>query len=70
MRQHPKLELVFSGGEGLLLTTSVTESELAQAFYRRQGLDMARVRLEDRSRTNRENAQQVAKLLGNHCRAP
>ena len=53
MRQHPKLELVFSGGEGLLLTTSVTESELAQAFYRRQGLDMARVRLEDRSRTTR-----------------
>jgi uncharacterized SAM-binding protein YcdF (DUF218 family) len=70
MRQHPQLELVFSGGEGLLLTTGVTESELAQAFYRQQGLDTARVRLEDRSRTTRENAQQVAKLLGDHCRAP
>lgn len=32
MRQHPGLELVFSGGEGRLLTTGVTESELAKAF--------------------------------------
>lgn len=45
MRQHPRLELVFSGGEGRLLTTGVTEAELARAFYQQQGLDMARVRL-------------------------
>ena len=36
MRQHPKLELVFSGGEGLLLTTGVTESELAHSLLRWQ----------------------------------
>lgn len=70
MRQHPWLELVFSGGEGRLLTTGVTESELARVFYQQQGLDMSRVRLEDGSRTTRENAQQVAKLLGERCQQP
>lgn len=70
MRQHPKLELVFSGGEGRLLTIGVTESELARVFYQQQGLDMARVHLEDASRTTRENAQQVAKLLGERCQQP
>jgi uncharacterized SAM-binding protein YcdF (DUF218 family) len=70
MRQYPRLELVFSGGEGRLLTTGVTEAELARAFYQQQGLDMARVRLEGGSRTTRENAQQVAKLLGERCQQP
>lgn len=70
LRQHPKLELVFSGGEGRLLTTGVTESALARAFYQEQGLDMGHVWLEDGSRNTRENAQQVAKLLGQRCKAP
>lgn len=70
MRENPRLELVFSGGEGRLLTTGVTEAELATAFYQQQGLDMARVRLEGGSRTTRENAQQVAKLLGERCQQP
>jgi uncharacterized SAM-binding protein YcdF (DUF218 family) len=70
MRQHPQLSLVFSGGEGRLLTTGVTEAELAQAFYAEQGVDMARVRLESGSRTTRENALQVAALLGEQCRKP
>ena len=70
MRQHPKLELVFSGGEGRLLMTGVTEAELAKAFYQAQGLDMARVKLEGGSRTTRENARQVAALLGERCKQP
>lgn len=70
MRQHPRLKLVFSGGEGRLLLTGVTESELARVFYQQQGLDMARVRLEDGSRNTRENAHQVAKLLGERCQQP
>jgi uncharacterized SAM-binding protein YcdF (DUF218 family) len=70
LRKHPGLELVFSGGEGRLLVTGVTESQLAQAFYQQQGLDMARVRLENGSRTTRENAQQVAKMLGERCKQP
>lgn len=69
-RRHANLELVFSGGEGRLLTTGVTESELARAFYQHQGMDMAKVRLEGGSRTTRENAQQVARLLGDRCKEP
>lgn len=70
LRQHPKLELVFSGGEGRLLATGVTEAELAKAFYEEQGVDMARVQLESGSRTTRENARQVATLLGERCKQP
>jgi uncharacterized SAM-binding protein YcdF (DUF218 family) len=70
MRQHPRLELVFAGGEGRLLATGVPESALARVFYQQQGLHMARVRLEGGSRNTRENAQQVAKLLGERCNQP
>lgn len=67
MRQHPHLELLFAGGEPRLIATGVTESDLARAFYEQQGVDMSRVRLEGDSRTTRENAQQVARLLGDRC---
>lgn len=70
MRQHPKLELIYSGGEGRLITAGITESELARQFYTEQGLDMSRVTLETSSRTTRENAQLVAKLLGQRCQEP
>lgn len=70
MRQHPNLQLVFSGGEGRLLATGVTEAELAKAFYQQQGVDMGRVVLEGGSRTTRENAIQVAALLGERCKQP
>ena len=70
LRQHPKLALVFSGGEGRLLTIGVSEAELARAFYQQQGVDMSRVQMESGSRTTRENAQQVAKLLGDRCKEP
>ncbi len=70
MRQHDKLQLIFSGGEGRLLATGVTEAELAKAFYEEQGVDMRRVVLEGGSRTTRENARQVAALLGDRCQQP
>jgi uncharacterized SAM-binding protein YcdF (DUF218 family) len=70
LRQHPQLQLVFSGGEGRLLTTGVTEAELAKAFYQQQGVDMGRVVLEGGSRTTRENAIQVAAMLGERCKQP
>ncbi len=54
LRQHPKLQLVFSGGEGRLLTTGVTEAALARAFYLEQGVDMSRVQLEGGSRTTQK----------------
>jgi uncharacterized SAM-binding protein YcdF (DUF218 family) len=70
MRQYPQLALVFSGGDGRLLATGTTEAELAQAFYQAQGVDMRRVTLEAGSRTTRENARQVARLLGERCQQP
>jgi uncharacterized SAM-binding protein YcdF (DUF218 family) len=70
MRQRPNLQLVFSGGEGRLLATGVSEAELAKAFYQQQGVDMSRVVLEGGSRTTRENAIQVAVLLGERCKQP
>jgi uncharacterized SAM-binding protein YcdF (DUF218 family) len=70
VRQHPQLELVFSGGEGRLLTTGLTESVLARTFFLQQGLEMAKVQLEDGSRNTRENAQQLAMLLGDRCKEP
>lgn len=70
MRQHPQFELVFSGGEGRLLATGISEAQLAKAFYQEQGIDLARVSLESGSRTTRENAQQVAELLGDRCHQP
>lgn len=70
MRQHAQLQLVFSGGEGRLLTTGVSEAQMAKAFYEEQGVDMRRVKLEGGSRTTRENALQVAALLGKRCEEP
>jgi uncharacterized SAM-binding protein YcdF (DUF218 family) len=70
MRQHPQLQLVFSGGEGRLFATGVSEAELAKVFYEEQGADMTRVSLEGASRTTRENARQVVALLGERCQQP
>jgi uncharacterized SAM-binding protein YcdF (DUF218 family) len=70
LRQHPAMQLVFSGGEGRLLATGTSEADLAKAFYQQQGVDMGRVEWEGGSRTTRENAIQVATLLGERCQQP
>lgn len=70
LRQHPALQLVFSGGEGQLITTGISESEMARAFYREQGVEMSRAQFEGRSRNTRENARYVAELLAQRCKEP
>lgn len=70
LHAHPHLQLVFSGGEGRLLSTGTSEADMARVFYAQQGVDMARVTLESKARTTRENAAQVAQLLGSRCQAP
>ena len=70
MRKFPNFELIFSGGEGRLLPTGTTEAELAKMFYEEQGVDMKRVTLESKARNTRENARQVAALLGERCKQP
>ena len=70
MRKFPNFELIFSGGEGRLVPTGTTEAELAKVFYEEQGVDMKRVTLESKARNTRENARQVAALLGERCKQP
>ena len=70
MRKFPNFELIFSGGEGRLLPSGTTEAELAKMFYEEQGVDMKRVSLESKARNTRENASQVASLLGERCKQP
>ena len=70
MRKFPNFELIFSGGEGRLVPTGTTEAELAKIFYEEQGVDMKRVTLESKARNTRENANQVAALLGKRCKQP
>ena len=70
MRKFPNFELFFSGGEGRLVPKGTTEAELAKMFYEEQGLDMNRVTLESKARNTRENARQVAALLGERCKQP
>ena len=70
MRKFPNLELIFSGGESRLLPTGTTEAELAKLFYEEMGVDMRRVTLESKARNTRENASQVASLLGERCKQP
>jgi uncharacterized SAM-binding protein YcdF (DUF218 family) len=70
MRKFPNFELIFSGGEGRLVPTGTTEAELAKIFYEEQGVDMNRVTLESKARNTRENARQVAALLGERCKQP
>lgn len=70
IRQYPHMQLIFSGGEGRLQTTGITEAQLARVWYVQQGMDMTRVTLEEQSRNTRENAQQVARLLGPRCQQP
>ena len=68
MRKFPNFELIFSGGEGRLVLTGITEAELAGVFYTEQGVDMKRVTLETQARTTRENASRIAALLGERCK--
>jgi uncharacterized SAM-binding protein YcdF (DUF218 family) len=70
VRKFPNFELIFSGGEGRLIPTGTTEAELAKIFYEEQGVDMKRVTLESKARNTRENARQVAALLGERCKQP
>lgn len=70
MRKFPNFELIFSGGEGRLVPTGTTEAEIAKVFYEEQGVDMKRVILESKARNTRENARQVAALLGERCKQP
>ena len=62
-RCYPKAQLVFSGGSGNLLQTSVAEAPFAGRLLDDFGLGNGRVILEDRSRTTAENAAEARRLV-------
>ena len=70
MRKFPNFELIFSGGEGRLVPMGTTEAEITKVFYEEHGVNMKRVTLESKARNTRENARQVAALLGERCKQP
>lgn len=67
MQMHPGWTLVFSGGEGRLSHSGMSEADLARAWYSKMGLDQQRVLYESAARNTRENAVLVAELLGPRC---
>lgn len=70
MRTHPTWTLVFSGGEGRVFTSGVTEGQLALQFFKDMGIDERRIIIEQQSRTTLENARRVQETLGERCRQP
>ena len=55
-RRYPDARLVVSGGIGSLTGGPAHPARALEAFYRRQGLDVARITFEERSRNTEENA--------------
>jgi uncharacterized SAM-binding protein YcdF (DUF218 family) len=55
-RRYPDARLVVSGGTGSLVEGPGHPARALEAFYREQGLDLARIVFEERSRNTRENA--------------
>ena len=56
-RAHPEATLLLSGGAGPLVPQTLTEAEVARRFFVANGVDPARLLLEDRSLDTRENAR-------------
>jgi len=55
-RRHPEAKLALIGGEGGFTPVGLAESRATLGFVVEQGIDAARVTLEERSRSTHENA--------------
>lgn len=64
LQAQPQLKLLFTGGEGELLTKGLTEAERARRFFVAMGVAPQRLLLESASRTTHENAVFSAALPG------
>lgn len=62
-RRFPKARLVFTGGSGRLMSSSATEADAVQRFWRAVGIDQGDVLYEDRSRNTIENAEFTKALV-------
>lgn len=64
LQRAPQLKLLYTGGVGTIVSTGLTEAELARRFYAQMGVDLQRVLLESASRTTHENAVLSAAMPG------
>jgi uncharacterized SAM-binding protein YcdF (DUF218 family) len=64
VRQQPQLKVLFTGGEGELFATGLSEAERARLFFQGQGLPSAKLLLESASRTTYDNAVMSKQLPG------
>lgn len=55
-RRFPDARLVFSGGSGALIDTTLKEAEVARVFFNQMGLSDRDIIYEDRARNTYENA--------------
>jgi uncharacterized SAM-binding protein YcdF (DUF218 family) len=62
-RRYPDARLVVSGGIGGLIAGPGHPARALEAFYREQGLDVARILFEERSRNTEENAVLTRQLV-------
>ena len=67
-QHNPRLQLLFTGGEGMLVAEGPPEAERARAFFTSMGIPAHAVRYEERSRTTYENAVLTAQLPGVNIR--
>lgn len=63
-RQHPRAQVIFSGGIGSLDQAGPSGAEVARRLFVEAGLEPERLVLESRSRNTAENAQLSAALRG------
>lgn len=63
-RQQPQLKLLFTGGEGELFGTGLSEAERAKVFFEGQGIAATQILFESASRTTYENAVLSKQLPG------
>lgn len=61
-RAMPERPLIVSGFSGRLVPSGLNEAEITRLFFQQQGLPLAQVRFEDRSRNTAENARFTAEL--------
>ncbi|MCZ2497713.1 YdcF family protein [Xylophilus sp. Kf1] len=69
-RAHPRLKIVFTGGDGTLLRQPESEAVQARQFFAEMGVDPDRLVFESASRTTYENALFSARLPGVDIQKP
>lgn len=69
-RAHPRLKLLFTGGDGTLLRQPESEAVQARQFFAEMGVSPDRLIFESASRTTYENALYSARLPGVDIQKP